>query len=203
MIRRVVAVALVAAVGAFVAPAAEAASARGVHAKKQQRRAKRPARPRVASWSVTGLGGGSGLRWAAPGGAVTFATPLEAPVEADVPAGTEESDEAETPVATPACDPDPGVQRVQVRSLEFSLTLSRPCVAAGDVDVELNNSGGEDPHDLHLDPAAGGGEAFAIPELASGEVAGRTFALQAGAYRLYCSLPAHADLGMRATLSVR
>ena len=39
--------------------------------------------------------------------------------------------------------------RLSVKAAEYSYTLSRPAVSAGEVIVELNNQG-EDPHNLNL-----------------------------------------------------
>ena len=82
-----------------------------------------------------------------------------------------------------------------VTAREFSLTLSRPSVPAGPALVELVNRG-EDPHDLRV------GAAGAIPETLSGERGTVRATLAAGTYELFCSLPGHAALGMKATLTV-
>ena len=91
---------------------------------------------------------------------------------------------------------------VQVRSGEFYLQLSKPEVHAGNVRVEFNNSTAEDPHDLHLIRSDGTGASYAFGELQSGEVEAKTVALNAGSWRLFCGLPAHAERGMSANLRV-
>jgi hypothetical protein len=81
----------------------------------------------------------------------------------------------------------------------FRLTLSRPAVAAGTVTIELrNNDSG--PHDLVVEPDGGGAEVARFDAADPGVVARRSVALPAGRWRLYCSLPNHAALGMEATL---
>jgi hypothetical protein len=89
-------------------------------------------------------------------------------------------------------------------------TLSRPCVTAGEVDVELNNQG-EDPHHVFLRPAgmASVDPVFRIPddpplyELPPGEVEEATLTLTAGDWYLWCDLLTHEQQGMYATLQVR
>ncbi len=85
---------------------------------------------------------------------------------------------------------------------EYSFTLSRPEVPAGEVIVELVNRG-EDPHNLHLLQAAEGSEAGAFPNTGSGALHDLKLKLHAGSYTLFCSLPGHEAKGMKATLLVR
>lgn len=91
---------------------------------------------------------------------------------------------------------------VQVLSGEFFLQLSKPEVHAGNVRVEFNNSSAEDPHDLYVVRSDGTGAAYAFGELQSGEVEAKTLRLNAGAWRLFCALPEHAERGMSAKLRV-
>jgi hypothetical protein len=95
----------------------------------------------------------------------------------------------------------PVVGRLSVKASEYSYVLSRPSVAAGEVIVELNNQG-EDPHNLNLQLANGQGQQFQFGEVGSLQRATQRFTLPAGKYRLWCSLPGHEELGMKATLSV-
>jgi plastocyanin len=111
-----------------------------------------------------------------------------------------------TSAAPDATSPAPAVAppaRLQVTSREFTLTISRASVPAGALIAELVNRG-EDPHDLHVRPAAGGADVLALPETASGDVVDSdATTLAAGTYTLYCSLPGHEQAGMRATLTVK
>jgi len=93
---------------------------------------------------------------------------------------------------------------VQVRAREYALTVSRPVVAAGDVNVEFNTVVAEDAHDLWVRDASG-----AVRQL-FGETAAelvppprQPFPFAAGDYVLFCSLLGHEALGMRTELSVR
>jgi plastocyanin len=91
---------------------------------------------------------------------------------------------------------------VQVTAKEYSFTLSRPEVPAGEVIVEFLNRG-EDPHNLHLTEAAGGSEAGAFPNTGPGVHEDLQLDLRPGSYTLFCSLPEHEAKGMKATLIVR
>lgn len=93
--------------------------------------------------------------------------------------------------------------RLQVTARDFSLALSRTSVPAGALIAELVNRG-DDPHDLHMRPAAGGADVLALAETAPGDVLGSApTAIAAGSYTLYCSLPGHEQGGMRVALTVR
>jgi uncharacterized cupredoxin-like copper-binding protein len=91
---------------------------------------------------------------------------------------------------------------VQVIAKEFSFTLSRPEVPAGEVIVELLNRG-EDAHNLHLLEPAEGSEAGALPNTEPGALRDLKLKLHAGSYTLFCALPGHEAKGMKATLIVR
>jgi len=89
-----------------------------------------------------------------------------------------------------------------VTAREFTLTLSRREVSGSQTVVELVD-GGQDEHDLHIRPAAGSADVAAFPTILPGSHQDATFALAPGTYTLYCSLPGHEQLGMKATLVVR
>jgi azurin len=91
--------------------------------------------------------------------------------------------------------------RLMVQADEHSLVLSRQSIARGPALIQLLNRG-EDPHDLKL-RRAGGPRVVSFPELGAGELAQRKLRLRTGRYRLWCSLPGHRALGMRAQLRVR
>ena len=91
--------------------------------------------------------------------------------------------------------------RLFVDAKEWSLVLSRQSLKAGPARIQLFN-GGEDSHDLRL-RRVGGTRALTISATAPGDVSERRAILRAGTWRLWCSLPGHANAGMRATLTVR
>lgn len=103
--------------------------------------------------------------------------------------------------APPAEEPLPQVSHLGVKAVEYSYTLSRPEVSAGETIVELNNQG-EDPHNLVLEHEGTGDPALEIPSTPSVSQASATFTLSPGTYRLYCSLYKHEAKGMEATLVV-
>ena len=112
----------------------------------------------------------------------------------DPPPGGPEPVEEEPPLG----------RSVQVRAREFSLTLSRSVVAAGDVNVEFNTVVAEDPHDLWLRAASGDErELFDETEPELVPPPRQRFAFTAGDYVLFCSLSGHEALGMSAPLEVR
>jgi hypothetical protein len=90
--------------------------------------------------------------------------------------------------------------RLQVTQVEYRLLLSRGVVHAGSLGLEAINRG-SDPHDLHVRAISSGRE-FVAPELTPGRRWDGVVGLKPGVYRLWCSLPEHAKLGMRATLRV-
>ncbi len=110
---------------------------------------------------------------------------------------------APTAPAPPVEPPGSGAvapSRLLVSAREYSLTLSRPHLAAGAAIVQLDNRG-QDAHDLTLRPA-GGSAVPLIPETQSLNIAtSPKTTLAAGTYTLYCDLPGHAALGMSATVT--
>ena len=103
--------------------------------------------------------------------------------------------------ARPAPKPRP-FARLQVVAREFSLTVSRKTLPAGRVGVELDNFG-EDPHDLRVERANRAATGFSFELAKPGTVSTRKLNLGPGSWKLYCTLPGHAALGMSATVAVR
>jgi len=95
----------------------------------------------------------------------------------------------------------PTPARVGVSATEFHLTLSRPSVKAGVVQIELQNDG-QDPHDLRV-RRVGGTHTFSIPLVAPGNRRTLAIHVKPGSYRLWCSVANHQQLGMQALLRVR
>jgi len=89
---------------------------------------------------------------------------------------------------------------VQVTQLEYRLVLSRGSVRAGTLDLE-ELDGGADPHDLRL-RREGGGPTVYGRLLNPGRRWDGVVHLSPGTYKLWCSLPEHAKLGMHAELRV-
>jgi hypothetical protein len=92
------------------------------------------------------------------------------------------------------------VAHLRVVQVEYRLGLSVGVIKAGPVDLEAIDRG-HDPHDLHLQ-ALGSSSQLAAPQLTPGESWSGTVNLKPGVYRLWCSLPEHARLGMHTTLKV-
>ncbi len=97
--------------------------------------------------------------------------------------------------------PAPEYHAVSVAAREYSLTLSRPVLTPGLQTIQLNNRG-EDPHDLVISLEDSHAPLADFPETPSEENHTEQVPLPAGRYRLWCSLPGHEALGMKATLRV-
>lgn len=89
---------------------------------------------------------------------------------------------------------------LQVTQLEYRLLLSRGTIRAGTLDLE-ELDGGSDPHDLRLRREGGGSTVYGRL-LNPGRRWDGVVRLAPGTYRLWCSLPEHAKLGMHAILRV-
>jgi hypothetical protein len=97
--------------------------------------------------------------------------------------------------------------RLLVYAQEWSLWASRPSVPAGRVVVQLWNRG-QDAHDLRVRrvDARGrmsGGVLASMRTTLPGTISTASWHLRAGRYELYCAMPGHMKLGMRARLTVR
>jgi hypothetical protein len=99
--------------------------------------------------------------------------------------------------------PAAGTGALLVTETEFHTVLSRAQVAPGRVNVQLFNRG-EDDHDLRLRRIThrSGAPVARWALTHPGEVSELSLRLSTGRYRLWCSLPGHRALGMRATLRV-
>lgn len=89
---------------------------------------------------------------------------------------------------------------LQVTQVEYRLALSRYSVTAGRLSLWAVDRG-RDHHDLRL-RALGARAQLVSPELRPGQSWNGIVYLHAGSYELWCSLPEHARLGMRAVLRV-
>jgi hypothetical protein len=93
--------------------------------------------------------------------------------------------------------------RLLVSGREYSLLLSRRAIERGPALIQFLNRG-QDPHDLKLRRIGGtSGYAATAPEIAPGGLVELDARLRPGRYRLWCSLPGHRKLGMRAILAVK
>ncbi|TMK68001.1 MAG: hypothetical protein E6G07_09360 [Actinobacteria bacterium] len=101
----------------------------------------------------------------------------------------------------PVLPPPKPLARLQVVAREWSVVPSRLTLPAGRVVVELANLG-QDPHDLRIeranDPTAG----FDFTLARAGARESQGLQLSPGTWKLYCTLPGHEALGMRALITV-
>ncbi|MEA2353379.1 MAG: hypothetical protein QOJ14_1793, partial [Thermoleophilaceae bacterium] len=84
---------------------------------------------------------------------------------------------------------------------EFSITLSRRTLPAGQVSIELANMG-QDPHDLRVERADSPATAFSFTLAKPRTVSSRKLVLAPGEWKLYCTLDGHAAAGMSTTVTV-
>ncbi len=90
--------------------------------------------------------------------------------------------------------------RLQVTEVEYRLLLSSAVIKAGPVNLETLDRG-RDPHDLRLQQQ-GSSSQLSAPQLTSGQHWNSVVNLKPGVYKLWCSLPEHALLGMHTVLRV-
>jgi plastocyanin len=202
-VHRALALAVVAALGAGVGAGATA---------QAKERAKDRKHPRTRSHAAKV---GSGRGWVPPS-LLRSRVPLTGTATAGATAGgppTPPTDttppgpgEAAVPPPTPT-PPPPSVASVGVLlkdTPDYLAQLSRPKVASGTVNIQLQNRG-EDPHNLRVVPLDGPGPTVDFPLTDPQETVTRTLTLSPGRYYLFCTLTVpvnHADAGMRATLTV-
>jgi len=94
----------------------------------------------------------------------------------------------------------PSVPHVQVSAVEYAFTLSRTTVPAGKVIFQFVNNG-QDEHNLKMAPPEGPLVGSFADTPAKG-ISDLQLEIQAGQYKLFCSLPTHEQEGMKATLTV-
>lgn len=101
---------------------------------------------------------------------------------------------------------EPAPSRVLARgddTPDYSLLLSRTKVVPGPSIIQFANSG-EDPHDLKVQ-RVGSSHVFAIGKLEPGTTENLSIPRlrKSSKYRLWCSIPNHADYGMEAYLKTK
>jgi plastocyanin len=106
----------------------------------------------------------------------------------------------EPPAETEAEHEPPSVPHVQVSAVEYSFSLSRTSVPAGEVVLEFVNDG-QDEHNVHLEDGEGP-LSESIGSTPSKGVSDLHLQMRPGSYTLFCSLPTHESRGMKATLTV-
>jgi plastocyanin len=132
--------------------------------------------------------------------AVQALAPSLASTPAPIIISSAPASEEAAPVSEAEQPPPPSIPHVQVSAVEYSFSLSRTTVPAGEVVLEFVNDG-QDEHNLHLE----GGEgplSESIANTPSKGVSDLHLQMQPGSYTLFCSLPTHEARGMKATLTV-
>ncbi|MBS1879139.1 MAG: hypothetical protein JST31_06465 [Actinobacteria bacterium] len=129
------------------------------------------------------------------------------PVAATAPGGEVPATPPAPPPAPPGPTPpeeelsNPHWLGAQAYEFKFEPTKERFEISAGTDTIELINRG-QDAHDLHLESLATHATLIAVSPTASGGHNRGTALLEAGEYRLFCSLADHAEKGMERILVV-
>jgi plastocyanin len=113
------------------------------------------------------------------------------------------------PAEFPAPQPEPEANAVGVTADDhnhpFTYVPSRTTVRSGELTVQLNNKG-EDPHNMDIQRIGPGGEGegaiVALPTTAPSSQSTKSFALQPGTYRMWCTFANHAEEGMETHITV-
>jgi uncharacterized cupredoxin-like copper-binding protein len=133
--------------------------------------------------AVGGLGGAAAVAVGAPGSTVDAVKDM-------VGLGGETS--------SPAPSPKPGAPTVRVSGVDFNFEPSTLRVrAAKTIDIVFSNEG-QSPHTFTLE----GGPAFELKADPGTSTSGALKGLKPGTYQFICSIPGHAQLGMKGTLVV-
>jgi plastocyanin len=90
--------------------------------------------------------------------------------------------------------------------MPYSFTPSRRVVKPGELIVQLINKG-EDDHTMDMQKVGPGNAPEGLILLATsapsgGQSAPTTVVVEPGTYRLWCTLPGHAEMGMETTITV-
>jgi hypothetical protein len=126
--------------------------------------------------------------------------PAPAPAPPPQPAPVPPPAPTAAPSPTPAPTPPPLPSRTGVDLAEWRVTPSYPQLRAGEVEFNPTNLG-EDDHDFSVRDAAAA--LLVTVPLGPGQSDSVRLTLGAGVYTLYCSLPGHEALGMRADVTLR
>ena len=99
---------------------------------------------------------------------------------------------------TEAEEPSGGGETIAISETDFKLDPADVTAQAGTVTFELSNDG-ESPHDLEVE---GNGIEEVSDTMNPGDSTELTVDLEAGSYKIYCTIDGHAKLGMEGELTV-
>ena len=131
--------------------------------------------------AICGLGGALAVAATAPGSTVAVVKDMLGL------GGTE---------TAPPPPPKPGAKTVDVTGVDFKFEPSSITAAAGST-IEFTN-GGQSPHTFNVE-----GTSFELTADPGGSDRGSLKGFKPGTYQVICSIPGHAQLGMKATLVVQ
>jgi plastocyanin len=134
------------------------------------------------------------------------ALPEAAPTAPTTPAPGTAPTESKPPASTPEPESNAVSITANDRTMPYSFTPSRRVVKPGELTVQLINKG-EDEHTMDMTKVGPGGAPEGLILLATsapsgGQSAPTTVVVEPGTYRLWCTLPGHAEMGMETTITV-
>jgi len=101
--------------------------------------------------------------------------------------------------SSPAAGGAPEVQTLTATEADFSISLDKDTLAAGDYEITVVNDGGAS-HDLVVE--RDGNDVAGTDGIAPGESTTLTVSLEPGEYVFYCSIGNHRAMGMELTVQV-
>jgi plastocyanin len=137
------------------------------------------------------------------------ALPEESPAPTS-PTATSPGATSPSEATPPASAPEPEANAVSITANDhtnpYGYTPSRKTVKAGELTVQLINKG-EDEHNMDMEKVSPGGTPEGpILTMTSAPSGGQstptTVDVEAGTYRMWCTLPGHAAKGMETTITV-
>ena len=137
------------------------------------------------------------------------ALPEEAPAPT-APTTTSPGTTAPSEGAPPASTPEPEANAVSVTANDhtdpYGYAPSRKTVKSGELTVQLINAG-EDEHNMDMEKVGPGNSpegpiVVAVSAASKGASTPTTVDVEPGTYRMWCTLPGHAEKGMETTITV-
>ena len=137
------------------------------------------------------------------------ALPEEAPALTS-PTTTSPGTTAPTQPTPPASTPEPEANAVSITANDhtnpYGYAPSRKTVKSGELTVQLINMG-EDEHNMDMEKVGPGNApegpiVVAVSAASNGNSKPTTVDVEPGTYRMWCTLPGHAEKGMETTITV-
>jgi plastocyanin len=135
------------------------------------------------------------------------AVPEPAPAPTTMPTpGTTAPSEGTAPGSTPEPEPNAVSVTANDRTTPYGYAPSHKVVKPGELTVQLINKG-EDEHNMDMEKVGPGNApegpiVVAVSATSNGNSKPTTVDVEPGTYRMWCTLPGHAEKGMETTITV-